>query len=81
MAGRWIHYLNFDGNLYYDIDAEVPYKLVNYEYALNSDARYREDLIYRVRNDLAKSQIYKENLENKQRRDRKLREQYNGKNH
>lgn len=30
---------------------------------------------------MAKSQIYKEYLENKQRKDRKLREQYNGKAH
>lgn len=47
--------------------------MVNYEYALNSDARFREDLIYRTKNDLAKSQIYKEYLENVQRKDRKLR--------
>ncbi len=59
MGGRWIYYLNFDGKKYYDIANDLPYKMINYEYPLNSDARYREDMIYRTRNDLAKSQIYK----------------------
>lgn len=30
---------------------------MDYEYPLNSNSRYREDLLYRVKNDLARSQM------------------------
>jgi hypothetical protein len=41
MKGRWLYYLKFDDKIYYNIVDNIPYKLVNYEYALNSDAKYR----------------------------------------
>jgi len=75
ISGRWIHHLDFDGKTYYDIANDNPYTMINDQYPLNSDARYREDLIYRTRNDLVKSQTFKEELETNQRHDRKLREE------
>jgi hypothetical protein len=36
--------------------------MIHYEYPLNSNSNYREDLIYRKFNDLARSQSEKERL-------------------
>ena len=57
----------------------MPHEMIHYEYPLNSNSNYREDLIYRKKNDLARSQAEKERLEVLQRGDRKLREKYNPK--
>jgi hypothetical protein len=48
--------------------------MVHYNFPLNSNSNYREDLYYRKMNDLARSQNEKERLEVLQRLDRKLRE-------
>lgn len=55
--------------------------MVHYEFPLNSNSDYREDLLYRKRNDLARSQNEKERLEVVQRNDRKLREKYHPGSH
>ena len=81
IQGRWLSEIKFDDRVYYDIVKDLPDKMIDYPSPLSSDARYREDLIYRSRKDLIKSQSYKETLENIQRKDRKLREQYSGKKH
>lgn len=59
----------------------MPHEMIHYEFPLNSNSDYREDLIYRKRNDLARSQAEKERLEILQRGDRKFREKYGGKKH
>ena len=46
------------------------------EYTCPSDGSFREDLIYLIKDDQEKSQIEKEKLEIRQRKDRKLREEY-----
>lgn len=55
--------------------------MIHYEFPLNSNSNYREDLIYRKKNDLARSQLEKERLEVLQRGDRKFREKYHPAKH
>ena len=40
---------------YYNVKS-FPYEMIHYEYPLNSNSNYREDLLYRKLNDLARSQ-------------------------
>ncbi len=35
---------------------QVPYEMVHYQFPLNSNSDYREDLLYRKKNDLPRSQ-------------------------
>ena len=69
-----------DGLVYYDI-SKIPHDMVHYQYPLNSNSNYREDLLYRKKDDIARSQVEKERLEILQRGDRKFREKYHGKGH
>lgn len=73
--------MKWDEKVYYKINEDLPYDMVNYEYPLPSDVFYREDIYYRIMEDLARSQIEKERLEVLQRGDRKFREKYHGKAH
>ncbi len=47
--------MEIDSNIYYDIST-VPHELVHYQYPLNSNSDYREDLFYRKKDNLARSQ-------------------------
>jgi hypothetical protein len=80
LGGRWIEALLIDGKEFYSVK-QKPYEMIHYEYPLNSNSNYREDLLYRKLNDLAKSQSEKERLEVIQRNDRKLREMYHPNSH
>ncbi len=80
LGGRWIEALLIDGKEFYSVK-QKPYEMIHYEYPLNSNSNYREDLLYRKLNDLAKSQSEKERLEVIQRNDRKLREKYHPNSH
>ena len=55
--------------------------MVHYQYPLQSNSNYREDLLYRKMDNLARSQQEKERLEILQRGDKKLREKFHGKSH
>ena len=48
----------------------------NYPCPLESDAFYRKDLLLRMKEEMDEAQVAKEELENLQRSDRKLREKY-----
>ena len=63
----------------YSINEDLAYELIDYQFPLNSNSNYREDLYYRKKNDLSRSQSEKERLEVIQRGDRKFREKYHGK--
>lgn len=81
ISGRWPFDLKIDGVKYYDIRKDLPDKIIDDIYPLNSNSNYREDLLYRKKCDLSRSQIEKERLEVIQRGDRKLREKFHGKTH
>ena len=52
----------------------MPCEMVEEEYPLASNAWYREDLQEFIKGDYDSAQMVKDNLEEKQRADRKLRE-------
>lgn len=81
--GRWTEKIEFDGKKYWDIRFVEPVLHIHTLDPLPSDQRFREDLIYLARKDLALAQEHKVRLEVIQRRDRKLRNDYkeNQKNH
>ena len=69
-----------DGLVYYDIK-DMPYEMIHYQFPLNSNSNYREDLLYKKKDDVSRSQAEKERLEVLQRGDRKFREKYKGTKH
>ena len=50
-----------DGVTYYDI-RDIPHEMMHYNFPLNSNSNYREDLFYRKLDDVARSQQEKERL-------------------
>ena len=73
IEGYWPCYISIDGARYWDIDEFRPYKLQRPDTLLPSDSRYRHDYIQLLRGNEDASQRVKEELEENQRRDRKLR--------
>lgn len=59
LSGRWPYNLKVDGVVYYDTHTNIPDKMIDEIYPLNSNSNYREDLYYRKKNDLSRSQIQK----------------------
>ena len=76
IEGEWTSYLNFDDEEYWNIDDTKGFTLFCHEFTCPSDGSFREDLINLIKNDEEKSQIEKEKLEVRQRKDRKLRAEY-----
>ena len=74
--GEWTSYLNFDDVEYWNIEETKGLTMFCHEYTCPSDGSFREDLIDLIKGDQEKSQIEKENLEIRQRKDRKLRAEY-----
>ena len=75
LTGSFLGYMEFDGVRYWDYRYVDPYK-VNFDIALPSDSEARMDLILLREGNIEEAQKKKEELENIQRRDRKLREDY-----
>ncbi len=62
-TGIWNSFIEFDDIKYWDDKKDFPYRC---EYEVNplpSDCRYRNDLLYLIKNDLKKSQNEKELME------------------
>ena len=76
VEGYWPSYISFDGARYWEFDDYRPYKLTRPDIILPSDSRYRHDRIWLERNNETESQRTKEEMEDIQRRDRKLRADY-----
>jgi hypothetical protein len=57
LSGRWPLELKIDGKTYYNIREDIPDRMVDEINPLNSNSNYREDLFYRKKNDLSRSQI------------------------
>lgn len=52
VKGSWLEYIEFDGVRYWDIAYVDPAKLIHTGGPLDSDCRYREDLIYLAKKDV-----------------------------
>lgn len=76
IEGEWTTFLNFDDVEYWKIEDAKGLTLFSHEFTCPSDGSFREDLIYLIKNDQEKSQVEKEKLEVRQRKDRKLRVEY-----
>jgi Oxysterol-binding protein len=72
-TGTWIGYLDFDKVRYWDVRHIKPYD-INYAPNLPSDSENRKDLQLLRQGDVDQAQQAKEDIENLQRHDRKLRE-------
>lgn len=75
-SGSYLSYIQFDGQRYWDIRRNINIEAFPVKDQIKSSSIYREDsqLLYQKKNDEA--QEAKNNLENIQRKDRKLRAQY-----
>ena len=76
IEGEWTSYLNFDDVEYWNIEDTKGLTVFKHEFTCPSDGTFRGDLIWLIKGDQEKSQIEKENLEVRQRKDRKLRAEY-----
>ena len=76
IEGEWTSYISFDNVEYWNNYKCKALTVYSHEFTLPSDGRYRGDLINLIKGDQEKSQIEKENLEVRQRKDRKLRADY-----
>ena len=75
IEGEWTSFISFDGVEYWNNNMKTL-KLFSHEFTLPSDGRFRPDLINLIAGKEEQSQIEKEKLEVRQRRDRKLRAKY-----
>eukprot|EP00826_Nyctotherus_ovalis_P054216 TRINITY_DN7088_c0_g2_i2.p1 TRINITY_DN7088_c0_g2~~TRINITY_DN7088_c0_g2_i2.p1 ORF type:complete len:439 (+),score=126.82 TRINITY_DN7088_c0_g2_i2:96-1412(+) len=73
LKGSWLDKLEINSVNYWDIAKAKPMKIIYNSDPLASDWRYREDLIFIRRGDLDNADKWKDALEIRQRRDKKLR--------
>jgi hypothetical protein len=76
LKGEWTSHVEFDGKRYWDIEKEKPYLLEYEENPLPSDCNYREDVILMRMGNRPAAQLKKNEGENSQRYDKKLKENY-----
>lgn len=76
VRGSYLSYIEFDGERYWDIRENFPISLIELEKNLPSSSLYREDRKLLEINQVEEAQISKDKIENIQRSDRKLRENY-----
>ncbi|PNH08715.1 Oxysterol-binding protein 9, partial [Tetrabaena socialis] len=86
--GNWLHYLEWDkgaaggrAKRLWDIRTSAVTPAVSVANPLASDCRHREDVVFLTAKDQVKSQEWKLTLEERQRRDRKLRKEGGGYEH
>ncbi|CAD8099746.1 unnamed protein product [Paramecium sonneborni] len=77
ISGRWTTGMIIDGIEVLNWFKHFPYKLKYEDYPLASDSNYREDLIALKTGDLNVAQDRKEQMEIKQRHDKKIRQKKN----
>jgi len=73
IRGTTLCNLMIDDKEYWHIDKMIPYQLFESESPLPSDSTYREDILHLLSGDVGKARVAKEQIEEAQRRDRKLR--------
>ncbi|KAL6750754.1 hypothetical protein V8C86DRAFT_2799239 [Haematococcus lacustris] len=85
ISGNWLHYIEWEKGVnngkvkrVWDIKTSPLSCAEGYIDALSSDARLREDVAFLKQGDQLKAQEWKHNLEEQQRRDRRLRKEGGG---
>lgn len=76
VQGIWHEYLEIDGKTYWKFEDFIAHEIVNDPNPLPSDSSFRKDSIIWKTQNVEKASEAKEELENIQRRDRKLRADY-----
>ena len=79
ISGEWTDHLNFGEKNYWKIKEYSRFNLFRENFILPSDSSFRKDLGKLIKNDEKNSQILKEELDEIQRNDRKLREKFTNK--
>jgi hypothetical protein len=83
VQGSWLDALSFGGKEYWRFNEESAYRVIpkDIQKSLPSDSRNRMDLIELKRGDLESASKWKQELEELQRKDRKLRKDFGKKKH
>ena len=76
IEGYWTHYIKFDDVKYWEFDKVKPYQLYQGYRCLPSDSCFRKDMLHWMQNKFEEGQKAKQDLEEIQRNDRKLRKKY-----
>lgn len=76
IEGEWTSSLSFDGVEYWNIDDYKAFKIFTHDFILPSNGTQRDDLKKLIEGNEEESQVEKEKLEVRQRKDRKLRADY-----
>jgi len=74
IEGNWLENCKMDGDSYWEVDKVEPAKIITAKNCLESDSTYRKDLRALEKGNEDEAQKCKEEIEDFQRRDRKLRE-------
>lgn len=76
ITGEWTNHLKFAEDIYWNINDYTRLPIFQKKNLLPSDSSFRKDLQNLINNDEESSQNHKEELEELQRNDRKLREKF-----
>ena len=76
IEGEWTNHIKFDNTVYWNIKDYKYFELYEQEHKLKSDSSYRDDLKCINENLMDLCQVKKEELEEIQRNDHKLRDEY-----
>jgi hypothetical protein len=80
MEGEFSSEINFDGKNYWKFEEGSFPKFYRQDFTLPSDSCYREDEYFLINNEESIAGAYKNVMEERQRRDRRLRNEYEKKN-
>ena len=76
MEGEFSSEINFDGKNYWKFEEGSFPKFYRQDFTLPSDSCYREDEYFLINNEESIAGAYKNVMEERQRRDRRLRNEY-----
>jgi hypothetical protein len=74
--GSYLSFIDFNNIRYWDIRENVPIKLIDVDHHIKSSSVLRDDRLYLKQGKLNEAQMAKEELENFQRQDKKLRDKF-----
>mmetsp|Transcript_7275 Transcript_7275/g.10110 ORF Transcript_7275/g.10110 Transcript_7275/m.10110 type:complete len:150 (-) Transcript_7275:32-481(-) len=74
--GLYLEFVEIDGQKLWDITKDMPEQYIPVNNPLPSDCRFREDLIYVKHNDFKIAENWKLKLEERQRAERKMRQEF-----
>ena len=76
IKGEWTSNVEFDGIKYWDIEKDRPFLLEYEPNCLPSDCNFRDDVLFLRMGKKEEAQLKKNEGENSQRYDKKLRDNY-----